>query len=213
MRQPLTPVEQKVYDYLLDFLSENTYQPSVREIGRQFQIKSTKTVSELLQSLANKGYIERDPSRSRGVKLIGYESARQVRPVPFYGEVAAGEPIKLEEHAEGSITMDRRFLPQENMYFVRADGHSMDGRGIMDGDFLLVAPGREPVSGDIVVARIGENGVVKTYRPRGDIIALVPEHPGEREIEIRPGDDAEVIGTVCGVFRSFIGERVPSNLN
>ena len=61
MPEPLTQIEQRVYHYLLDFLCDNTYQPSVREIGKQFQIKSTKTVSELLQSLADKGYIERDP--------------------------------------------------------------------------------------------------------------------------------------------------------
>ena len=72
MTEPLTPLERRVYHYLIDFLAENTYQPSVREIGKRFRIKSTKTVSDLLGSLAAKGYIERDPSRSRGVRLIGY---------------------------------------------------------------------------------------------------------------------------------------------
>ena len=68
MNDTLTAVERRVYHYLLDFLAENTYQPSIREIGKRFRIKSTKTVSDLLQSLANKGFIERDPSRSRGVR-------------------------------------------------------------------------------------------------------------------------------------------------
>ena len=72
MTQPLTPTERRVYHYLIDFLAENTYQPSVREIGKKFRIKSTKTVSDLLHSLAVKGYIERDPSRSRGVRLLGF---------------------------------------------------------------------------------------------------------------------------------------------
>ena len=72
MAENLTPIERKVYNYLLDFLAENTYQPSIREIGRKFRIKSTKTVSDLLQSLSAKGYIERDPSRSRGVRIVGY---------------------------------------------------------------------------------------------------------------------------------------------
>ena len=82
MPDSLTTVEQNVYHYLLDFLTKHTYQPSVREIGRRFHIKSTKTVSELLQSLERKGYIERDPSRSRGVRLIGYEGARRTQLVP-----------------------------------------------------------------------------------------------------------------------------------
>ncbi len=53
MSEPLTPVERKVYQYLIDFLAENTYQPSIREIGKRFRIKSTKTVSDLLHALAH----------------------------------------------------------------------------------------------------------------------------------------------------------------
>ena len=68
MSEPLTQLESRVYHYMIDFLAENTYQPSIREIARKFRIKSTKTVSDLLHSLENKGYIERDESRSRGVR-------------------------------------------------------------------------------------------------------------------------------------------------
>ena len=69
MTEPLSPLEQKVYHYLIDFLAENTYQPSIRDIARKFRIKSTKTVSDLLHALAVKGYIQRDRARSRGVKV------------------------------------------------------------------------------------------------------------------------------------------------
>ena len=99
MPVPLTDIERKIYHYLLDFLTENTYQPSVRDIGAKFQIRSTKTVSELLQSLANKGYIERDPSRSRGVRLLGYEGTSRTRPVPYYLGLGTGEPALLAERA------------------------------------------------------------------------------------------------------------------
>ena len=44
MSDVLTPTEEKVYQYLIEFLATNSYQPSIREIGRQFDIKSTKTV-------------------------------------------------------------------------------------------------------------------------------------------------------------------------
>src|SRR2546423_8630818 len=101
MAEQLTKLESSVYHYLLDFLAENTYQPSVRDIGKQFKIKSTKTVSEVLQALARKGYIERDPSRSRGVKLLGYEIARRTQPVPYYGKIAAGTPALIPENRIG----------------------------------------------------------------------------------------------------------------
>src|SRR5829696_10030296 len=71
MSEPLSKMERRILDYLVEYLRRNTYQPSIREIARRFGIKSTKTVSEYLQSLADKGWIERDPSRSRGVRVIG----------------------------------------------------------------------------------------------------------------------------------------------
>jgi repressor LexA len=203
MSEPLTPIEERVYHFLLDFTSTNTYQPSVREIGRQFQIKSTKTVSELLQSLADKGYIQRDPSRSRGVRLLGHELQRTTQPVPFYGRIAAGEPALLPEYREGFITMDRRFLPGPDVFFVKADGDSMIGRGIADGDYVLVRPTRDARDGDVIVARLGEKATVKTLRRRSGQVVLQPANPAEREIVVDPNEDFSILGTVCGVFRPF----------
>jgi repressor LexA len=102
MTEPLTPVERRVYQYLIDFLAENTYQPSIREIGKKFRIKSTKTVSDLLHSLTAKGYIQRDPSRSRGVRILGYQGPTRVQPVPYYGKIHAGEPTLLPSTARGA---------------------------------------------------------------------------------------------------------------
>ena len=142
MTESLTATERKVYHYLLDFLAENTYQPSVRDIGRKFKIKSTKTVSEVLQSLANKGYIERDPSRSRGVRLLGFEVSRRTQPVPYYGKIGAGEPVPepTAERRAGFITMDRRFVPHDGAFFLRISGDSMVDRGIFDGDYVMIQP-------------------------------------------------------------------------
>ena len=120
MSEPLTPLERRVYHYLIDFLAENTYQPSIREIARKFRIKSTKTVSDLLTSLEQKGFIERDQSRSRGVRILGFSAHRRTQPVPYYGQIHAGEPALLPEHRAGFITMDRRFLPSDDVFFLQA---------------------------------------------------------------------------------------------
>ena len=85
MSEPLTALERRVYQYLMDFLADNTYQPSIREIARKFRIKSTKTVSDLLHSLERKGYIQRDQSRSRGVRIVGLSAPAGIQPVPVYG--------------------------------------------------------------------------------------------------------------------------------
>jgi repressor LexA len=203
MPDTLSAVEQKVYHYLIDFLTAHTYQPSVREIGRHFHIKSTKTVSELLHSLERKGYIERDPSRSRGVRLLGYESARRTQPIPFYGKIAAGDPILLPEHRKGFITVDRRFLPSEDVFWFKIEGESMIGRGIFDGDFVMIQPGTEVEEGMIIAARLGEDATIKTYTLRDGHVVLVPANPEEHEIVVNDGDNFAIIGKVCGVFRPF----------
>lgn len=205
MAEPLTPIERRVYYFLLDFLAENTYQPSIREIGKRFRIKSTKTVSDLLQSLAEKGYIERDPSRSRGVRLIGYAVAGRSRPVAVYGKIHAGEPALLPDNREGYLTVNRRFLPSDDAYFLRIKGDSMSGRGILDGDYVLIDPTARANDGQIVAARLGADTTVKTLTHRGANVVLEPANPADREIVVGPQDDFQVLGVVSGVFRSMFG--------
>jgi repressor LexA len=204
MSEPLTPVERKVYQYLIDFLAENTYQPSIREIGKKFRIKSTKTVSDVLHALTAKGYIQRDPSRSRGVRIIGYQGPVGIQPIPYYGRIHAGEPALLDDHREGSLTFDRRFVASDDTIALRVKGDSMIGRGVHDGDFVLVTPTRSPRDGDMVAARLGDEATVKTYERVADGVLLKAENPTERDIGVRPGDDFALLGVVTGIFRPLV---------
>ena len=201
MPEPLTAVEKKVYHFLLDFLAENTYQPSVREIGRRFRIKSTKTVSDLLQSLAAKGYIARDASRSRGVRLIGVNTAGGTQPVPVYPERSAEDADGPDSAPESFITVDRRFLPAEDVFYLRVRGDGMRERGILDGDFVLVNPSARANDGDMIAARLGERSLVRTLTHRGATIVLEAAAADEPEAVVGPGDAFRVMGVVAGVYR------------
>jgi len=203
MSEQLTQLEKRVYHYMIDFLAENTYQPSIREIARKFRIKSTKTVSDLLHSLETKGYIEREESRSRGVRLLGFSATGNTQPVPYYGQIHAGDPALLPEHRSGFITMDRRFLPSENVFFLKVKGDSMVGRAILDGDFVMISPAAQPKDGDIIAARLGPEATIKTLRQNGSAITLEPANPADHSIEVGPNDDFKVLGVVTGVFRPF----------
>jgi repressor LexA len=207
MTEPLTQLERRVYHYMIDFLAENTYQPSIREIAKKFRIKSTKTVSDLLHALASKGYIERDESRSRGVRLLGFAAAGATQPVPYYGRIHAGEPALLPEHRSGYITLDRRFLPSDDVFLLKVRGDSMSGRGIMEGDFVMVSPSMRAKDGDIVAARVGGEATVKTLTHRGATVVLEPTNSGDRAIEVGPRDDFAVLGVVCGIFRPFFEQE------
>jgi repressor LexA len=203
MPEPLTPLERRVYQYMIDFLAENTYQPSIREIAKKFRIKSTKTVSDLLHSLTSKGYIERDQSRSRGVRILGYAAAGQTQPVPYYGRIHAGEPALLPANRVGYITVDRRFLPSDDTFFLRVSGDSMVERGILDGDYVMVSPSARAKDGDVVAVRVGDEATIKTLTHRGMTLVLEPANPSERAIELGPRDDFAILGVVTAVFRPF----------
>jgi repressor LexA len=213
MTEPLTPLERRVYHYLIDFLAENTYQPSIREIAKRFRIKSTKTVSDLLASLSSKGFIERDQSRSRGVRIVGYAGQVSTQPVPYYGRVHAGEPALIPDHRVGYLTMDRRFLPSDDVFFLRIKGDSMIERGIFDGDYVLISPSTRAKDGDIVAARLGDEATIKTLTHRGATIVLEPANDAERAIEVGPRDDFAVLGVVCGVFRPFMEQTTQPTLS
>jgi len=213
MTEPLTQLERRVYHYMIDFLAANTYQPSIREIARQFRIKSTKTVSDLLHSLESKGYIQRDESRSRGVRLLGFAAAGHTQPVPYYGKIHAGEPSLLAENRKYFITIDRRFVPSEDVFFLKIKGDSMVGRGVFDGDFVMVSPSARAKDGDMVAARIGDEATVKTLTHRGATIVLEPANPNDRAIEVGPRSDFGILGVVCGVFRPFFEQEPPPTIN
>src|SRR5262249_53355782 len=156
-----------------------------------------------LQSLAEKGYIARESSRSRGVRILGQQTSARTQPVPFYGRIHAGEPMLVPENRERYITLDRVFVPSEDAFFLRVVGDSMIGRGILDRDFVLINPSARAKDGDIIAARVGSEATVKTLKHHGATIVLEPANPDDREIVIGPSDDFAVLGTVVGIFRPF----------
>jgi repressor LexA len=156
--------------------------------------------------LTSKGYIERDQSRSRGVRILGYAAAGQTQPVPYYGRIHAGEPALLPDNRECYITVDRRFLPSDDTFFMRVTGNSMVGRGILDGDYVMVSPSARAKDGDVVAARIGGEATVKTLTHRGMTLVLEPANEGERAIEVGPRDDFAILGVVTGIFRPFFDQ-------
>jgi repressor LexA len=199
--ESLTTLERRVYHYLIDFLAENTYQPSVREIGRRFKLKSTKTVVDILQSLALKGYVTREAGRSRGLRLLGFSSIGQTQPIPLYTRLNAIEPMLADTNRERFIAMDRMFVPSDDAFFLRVGDDGMVDRGIQRGDLVLVNPAARAHDSDAVVARVGEDVMVRLLSHRGAQLALIPAATDEREVVVGPNDDFAIVGTVAAVLR------------
>jgi len=206
MPEPLSKIEEDILEYLVDYLRENTYQPSIREIGRRFDIKSTKTVSEHLQALARKGHVQRDAARSRGVKILGLDLATNNVQLPLYGKVAAGEKPLQNEGVTGRLAVDRKFVSSPDTFALRVEGESMDGAGIHDGDFVLVDPTEHEDlhDGDTVAVRADGLPIIKQYYDRDGEVVLMPANPDHPPIVVREIRDFAVLGKVVGLYRTFL---------
>ena len=208
----LTDIERKILDFMVHYLRTNTYQPSIREIGERFGIKSTKTVSEHLQALADKGFLERDPSRSRGVKILGMDLSADAVSIPCYRDLPADRGPR-SDRPEMHLSLDRRLGGSNGGFFLRARGEELSVLGVMDGDFLLIEPAAADglKDGDVVVTRQGvEPGFHRVSR-NGRGIELKPLKPaGHVSPEALNG--APVVGKVAALFRRLDGQTLQVSL-
>ena len=211
MPEALSKLERSILDYLIEYVREHTYQPSIREIGRRFDIKSTKTVSEHLQALADKGWVERDPSRSRGVRILGLDLAGSTVSVPWYGAVAPEEPWLRPEAHLGTYALDGKLAVRPGAFLLTMRGNAMMP-AIADGDLLLVTPigPADLVDGDLVVARLQDGVTVARYRRRVAGASLQPDNIDFPSALIASSTDMHLIGRIVYTLREFRHARAPA---
>jgi len=211
MPASLTELERKILDYMVLYLRTNTYQPSIREIGEQFGIKSTKTVSEHLQALADKGFLERDPSRSRGVKILGMDLNAQTISIPCYREIPQDRNGLLNDRAEMFLSMDRRLAGAKGSFFVRARGAGLAAEGISEGDFVLVEPTTPEavLEGSVVVVRLGGRSDFYRLKRNGRGLLLQPMVGTEEATLVEDSSRLNLVGKVTAFYRRLDGVATP----
>ena len=182
-----------ILDYVNQFIQENGYAPSVREIGAAVGLRSTASVSYHLQQLQQKGLLQAPDAKGKKRAIV-----TSVRPgqIPVVGVVTAGVPILAIENQEGTMAWDG----DPSCFALRVRGESMIGAGILDGDRVIVRPQQTADDGQIVVARIGDEATVKRLRRRNGEIWLMPENPAFSPID---GTEAEIIGIVKALAREY----------
>ena len=183
---------QMIVDYVNQFIQENGYSPSVREIGAAVGLRSTASVSYHLQALQEKGLLQSPGAKGRKRAIV--TSARQGQ-IPIVGVVTAGLPILAVENQEGSLTWDA-----PGCFALRVRGDSMINAAILSDDLVIVRPQNTADDGQIVVARIEDEATVKRLRRRNGEIWLMPENENYEPID---GTHAEIIGIVKAVVREY----------
>lgn len=181
-----------IMDYVNQFIQENGFSPSVREIGAAVGLRSTASVSYHLQALQEKGLLQSPGAKGRKRALV--TGARPVQ-IPVVGVVTAGLPILAVENQEGTLPWS-----EPGCFALRVRGDSMINAGILEGDKVIVRPQSTADNGQIVVARIDDEATVKRLQRNNGQIWLIPENEAYDPID---GTYAEIIGVVRGVVREY----------
>ncbi len=191
----LSPMRQRILEFVTDSTRANGYPPTVREICDAVGLRSPSTVHSHLKILQEGGYLEKSDRKTRALSVKGASGA-SFRSVPVLGTVTAGLPILAQEDTLGFVPYDGP--EQGEMFALQVRGESMVGAGILDGDIVLVRRQNTALSGQIVVALLEDEATVKRLRLAKDGVWLLPENPAFDPID---GSHCQVLGLVISLYR------------
>jgi repressor LexA len=193
----VTKKQRAVYEFIREKIRGRGYGPTVREIGKNFDISSPNGVVCHLKALEKKGLITREPNMSRAIQLAA-EPIRE-KGLPLAGQIAAGvlhEAIEQDER----VDFEEMFDPaNKSLFTLQVRGDSMIEDQIADGDYVVVRRQRTARKGQIVVAITDEGeATLKRWFPEKNRIRLEPANAAMKPIYVK---DARVLGVVVGVVR------------
>ena len=216
----LTARQQQVLDLVQSAIERTGAPPTRAEIATELGFRSANAAEEHLQALARKGVIELVGGTSRGIRLqsdtlraLNVSRNRQFMlplpgvaqlTLPLVGRVAAGSPILAQEHIDQTFVVEASMFPRRPDYLLKVRGMSMRDAGIIDGDLLAVQKTHEAKSGQIIVARLGDEVTVKRLHRAGPRVELLPENPDFEPIVVsgRGGQDFAIEGLAVGLIRN-----------
>jgi repressor LexA len=217
----LTSRQREIFNFIRAHTKERGYPPSVREIGKHFNIYP-RAAFDHLKALEKKGYLKRQSSMSRGLKILVFqeyeprspsqrdesygkyprrEEKALVREIPILGRVAAGKPTLAIEHVEGTIPIPKEWASGGEVFLLKVKGDSMSPY-ILPDDYVIVRSQPWAENGDVVVTLFEEEATVKRFFKKGRRIELKPDNERWETIQIEESSgEVQILGKVIGVFR------------
>jgi repressor LexA len=192
-----TPSQRRILDFMEERLASGEPPPTYREICTRLRYRSTKAAADHVAALERKGLLVREKGRARGLRLV-----RGALGIPVLGQIAAGSPREGLPGSEERLAIDPSVFgirERSKVFAVRVAGDSMVGRGIFEGDLVLLERGTDPRSGDVVAALIDNESTLKTFiRSEGSawLRAENPLYPN-----LIPALDLRIQGVARAVIR------------
>ncbi len=197
MESPLTDRQAEILEIIRNHIAEHHRPPSQPELARILGLASTNGVFKHLAALEKKGAIELSPGLARGIRLANAG-------IPLVGRVAAGSPILAIENVMGRYPIDPSLFRPRGDYMLQVRGLSMKDEGILDGDWLVVHRTKEAKSGQLVVARLGNDVTVKRLKLRGSKAELIPANADFQTLYLDlKRDTLDIEGIAVGVIRNL----------
>lgn len=205
MYEDLSQKQMEILLYIKSDLQRNGYPPSVREICKGVNLKSTSTVHGHLEKLEAKGYIRRDATKPRAIEILNQEddfllAHKKTVDIPVVGKVTAGSPILAVENIEDTYPIPVELVDGSDVFILKVQGESMIDAGILDDDLVLVKEQKTANNGDIVVALLEDEATVKRFYKEKDRIRLQPENQFMEPIY---STKVDILGKVIGLYREI----------
>lgn len=190
-----------IYSYMQNYIDENGFPPSVREICAEFNIKSTSTVHYYMKKLKTDGKVVQMGNKKRAISIASTRDATNY--VPLVGDISAGTGILAVENIEGEYPLPKNMFGGDQLFMLRVDGESMIDAGISNGDFVVVRKQQSANIGEIVVALWDDTATVKRLVSTTPNMVLHPENPTMEDIVLPPSQNPTIIGKVVGCIKKF----------
>lgn len=187
-----------VYNFIVEYIENNNYPPSIREICQKLSIKSTSTAYSYVDKLKEQGLLQNSPLKKRALTVSN--GKKSFKSIPLIGTVTAGTPVFAFENLEGYCPLPPDFNDSDNFFALRVNGESMIDAGINDKDIVIIKKQEYANNGDIVVALIEDSATVKRFFRKDGKIVLHPENITMNDMIF---DDVQILGTVKGLIRKF----------
>jgi len=205
-----------ILEYVGDYIRDNGYPPSMREICSATEISSTSVVSYNLDRLEEAGYIVRDREVSRGLRLARAGRTRvmsdRLVQLPVLGRIVAGEPVPVPSSdfalmGDETIELSRDILGDlEQLYALEVEGNSMVDALVNDGDIVIMHHQSRVENGEMAAVWLrgeGEMTLKHFYQEPSGRIRLQPANPTMDPIYIDDPSRVEVQGKVVMVIRKL----------